>query len=175
LRLEKGVDEGIYHEDTKDAKKASGATDPYDTPPWRSSHKALSPNGNVVAEIKQAVEHSMGNPTTGTLRMSDGLELTDCNPSFVWSNDSRFLAVPRWCRRFGLFRRQRLVIVDVVERIAYVSRFTYWLMLPTTFERGRLTLRISHWVGISWWREAPLTLTLPMDLSTFRKLKSAYR
>src|SRR5262245_1041468 len=122
-------------------------TFPYNTPPWRSSHKAVSPNGKVVAEIKQAYEHSMSNPTVGTLQLSDGLELPRCNPSFIWSDDSRYLAVPQWRRRFGLFLRQRLAIVDVVDRAVYVSRFTYWLILPTTFENGRLAVLVSHWIG----------------------------
>jgi hypothetical protein len=150
-------------------------TYPYDTPPWRSSHKEISPDGAVVAAIDQAFEHSMSNPTVGSLRTSDGLELTSCNPAFIWSDDSRFLAVPRWCRRFGLFRRQRLAIVDVVARVAYVSPFTYWLLLPKTFERGRLEVLVSDSRGISWpWKEQPLILMVPTVLSTFSELKGAY-
>jgi hypothetical protein len=148
---------------------------PYNTPPWRSSHTAVSPDGVVVAAIEQAFEHSMSNPTVGTLRTSDGLELLKCNPAFIWSDDSRFLAVPQWRRRFGLFRRQRLAIVDVVARIVYVSRFTHWLMLPTTFEGGRLEVLVSDRRGISWpWRERPLILMVPVDLSTFNKLDGVY-
>src|SRR5215217_5675959 len=96
---------------------------PYNTPPWRSSHKAESPDGAMVASIDRAFEHSMSNPTVGTLTTSNGLELPHCNPAFIWSDDSRYLAVPQWHRRFGLFLRQRLAIVDVVARTVYVSRF----------------------------------------------------
>jgi hypothetical protein len=149
---------------------------PYNTPPWRSSYTAVSPDGAVVAAIEQAFEHSMSNPTVGTLRTSDGLELQKCNPSFIWSGDSRFLAVPQWRRRFGLFRRQRLAIVDVASRTVYVSRFTYWLLLPTTFQGGRLEVLVSDPLGISWrWRERPLMLTVPAALSSFKKLDGAYR
>jgi hypothetical protein len=148
---------------------------PYNTPPWRSSHTAVAPDGRVVAAIEQAFEHSMSNPTVGTLRTSDGLELPNCNPAFIWSDDSRFLAVPQWRRRFGLFRRQRLAIVDVVARAVYVSRFTYWLLLPTTFQGGRLEVLVSDRRGISWqWRDCPLVLKVPAVLSTFKKLDSVY-
>jgi hypothetical protein len=149
---------------------------PYNTPPWRSSHSAVSPDGRIIAAIEQAFEHSMSNPTVGTLRMSDGLQLPICNPAFIWSDDSRFLTVPQWRRRFGLFRRQRLAIVDVVARTVYVSRFTYWLLLPTTFQGGRLEVLVSDPLGISWrWRERPLMLTVPAALSSFKKLDGAYR
>jgi hypothetical protein len=148
---------------------------PYNTPPWRSSHTAVSPNGGVVAAIEQALEHSMSNPTVGTLRTSDGLELPSCNPSFIWSDDSQYLAVPQWHRRFGLFRRQRLAIADVVARVVYVSRFTHWLMLPTMFERGRLEVLVSDRRGISWpFRDQPLILTVPAALATFAKLDGVY-
>ncbi len=149
---------------------------PYNTPPWRSSHSAVSPNGALVATIDPAYEHSMGNPTVGTLRISDGLKLSDCNPAFIWSGDSRFLVVPRWCRRFGLFRRQRLAIVDVVAKVVYLSSFTHWLLLPKAFEGGKLEVSVSDSRGISWpWRHGPLILTVPSDLSQFKKLKNAYR
>jgi hypothetical protein len=141
-------------------------------PAWRYSYTASSPGGTVVASIDQAFEHSMGNPTVGTVRVSNGLELSNCNPAFIWSDDSRYLVVPRWCRRFGLFRRQRLAVIDVVARITYVSPFTYWLMQPERFVGGRLDVLVSDWRGISWpWRAEPLVLSLPSALSQFAKLK----
>jgi hypothetical protein len=141
------------------------------SPPWRSSHTAASPDGLVVAAIEQAFEHSMGNPTMGTLRTSNGLVLPKCSPAFIWSSDSRYLAVPQWCRRFGLFRRQRLAIMDAVDRVVYVSPFTHWLLQPAAFERGRLEVLVSDWRGISWpWKDRPLILEVPSILSTFGKL-----
>jgi hypothetical protein len=149
---------------------------PYNTPPWRRSYKATSPDGAIVAAIDKAFEHSMSNPTVGTLRTSDGMELTQCSPAFVWSDDSRFLAVPKWCRRFGIFLRQRLAIVDVVERAVFLSRFTHWLLLPTAFEGGKLEVLVSNPCGISWpWRDRPLTIAVPPDLATFTRLDGAYR
>ena len=55
----------------------------------------------------------MGGPTAGQLRLSNGIELDSCNPSIVWSEDSRYLAVPQW----SAGRTQRLVVIDVPQRI----------------------------------------------------------
>jgi hypothetical protein len=143
---------------------------PYDTPPWLKSHAASSPNGLFIAKITDAREHSMSNPTVGTLHMSNGLELQRCNPAFIWSDDSQFLSVPQWLRRFGLFLRQSLIIIDVSDQTAFISRFTYWLMQPLKFQGGRLEVSISSSLGISWELEKPLILDIPHDLEKFRKL-----
>jgi hypothetical protein len=149
---------------------------PYITPPWRRSHRAVAPNGSLVAEIAEAVEHSMSNPTVGTLRTSVGLELPNCNPAFIWSDDSKYLAVPQWYRCFGLFLRQRLVIVDVENRTVHGSRFTGWLLQPKTFDRGRLEVLVSHSVGITWgWKKRPFVVEVPQGLSAFVTLKAGYK
>ena len=149
---------------------------PYNTPPWRRSHRAIAPNGSLVAEIAEAFEHSMSNPTVGTLRTSDGIELANCNPSFIWSDDSNYLVVPQWYRYFALFLRQRLILVDVRNRTLYASRLTAWLLLPQSFDRGRLQVLVSHWAGISWgWKKNPIVVEFPRDLSEFVKLKSDYK
>ena len=135
---------------------------PYNSPPWRRSHRAVSPNGSIVAEIAEAFEHSMSNPTVGTLRTSDGLELPNCSPAFIWSDDSQYVAVPQWCWRFGLFRRQRPAIIALADRAVYVSKFTTYLMQPATFDRGRLEALVSNSRGISWpWKEEHLVLEVP--------------
>ena len=147
--------------------------DSYNTPPWRRSHCATSPDGAINAEIAEACEHSMGNPTVGTLRLSNGLELLKCNPSFIWSDDSQYLAVPQWIRRFGLFLRQRLVIIDVGNDTIFASRFTYWLLQPREFVDGRLEVAVTSARGITWqpWqRPEPLIVDVPSALEMFRKL-----
>jgi hypothetical protein len=149
---------------------------PYNRPPWRRSHRAVAPNGSLFAEIAQAFEHSMSNPTVGTLRTSDGLELQKCSPAFIWSDDSKYLAVPQWNRCLAFLLRQRLVIVDIEHRAAYASRFTHWLLQPKTFERGRLEVLVSSNLGIAWgWKEKPLVVDVPQGFSAFVTLKSAYR
>jgi hypothetical protein len=140
-------------------------------PHWRSSHRAVAPNGSLVAEIAKAMEHSMANPTVGTLRISDGLEMPYCSPAFLWSDDSRYLAVPRW-EKCGLFRnglRQRLVIVDVGHRTLHVSPFVGWLLLPRTFEQGKLDVLPSHSAGITFgWKKEPLIVDVPQSLQAFK-------
>lgn len=80
----------------------------------------------------------MGNPRLGTLQLSDGLRLPRCNPSFLWSDCSRFLAVNQSHPLFGLFFSTRMVIVDCTERKLWFSRRTpYWLQ-PESFMGGRL-------------------------------------
>jgi hypothetical protein len=149
---------------------------PYNTPPWRCSHRAVAPNGSLVAEITEAFEHSMGNPTVGTLRTTDGLELPNCNPAYIWSDDSNYLAVPQWYRSFALFLRQRLVVVDVQHRTVYASRFTAWLLLPKRFDCGCLEVTVSHHAGISWgWKKKPIVVEVPKGLSEFIRLKCDYK
>jgi len=80
----------------------------------------------------------MGNPTRGTLRVAGELELDDCNAAFLWSDDSRFLAVPHFELRFGIWRRQRLVIIDFHELRAFASKATACYFQPESFEQGLL-------------------------------------
>jgi hypothetical protein len=111
---------------------------PYNLPIFRRSHRALSPNGNDSAEIQKAYEVSMSNPTCGTLQTDSGLELENCSPSFLWSDDSRYLAVPQFFRRFNLFRRQRIVIIDIEECCGYLSPEIAFYFQPESFKAGLL-------------------------------------
>ena len=54
----------------------------------------------------------MGAPTSGELVLSNGMRRTSCNPSFVWSNCSRFLAVPQWTDK----RMQMLLVISLDHR-----------------------------------------------------------
>jgi hypothetical protein len=111
---------------------------PYNLPIFRRAHRASSPDGKIVAEIEKAFELGMSNPTCGTLRLSTGLRLDQCNPSFIWSDDSRYLAVPRYFVRLGLFRRQRMVVIDAVEQKAVASPETAFYYQPEAFAAGLL-------------------------------------
>lgn len=147
---------------------------PYDTPPWRTSHRAVSPDGTATAEIAHAYEHSMSNPTIGSLKISNGLEIPRCSPAFIWSNTSEHLAVPQWVRRFGLFLRQRLLIVDVKADKVLASRFTYWLIDPKNFSDGRLELAISSSFGINWMRSERLVIDVRNASDCFKMIPSAH-
>src|SRR5436190_23130627 len=95
---------------------------PYNLPIWRRFHRAVSPDGKLVAQIDPAWEVSMSNPTSGILCVSNGLHIPRCNPSFIWSDDSRFLAVPHYFNQFGLIRRQRLLVIWFEKRSVYASK-----------------------------------------------------
>ena len=77
--------------------------------PWSMSAKLVAPNGQLTATIEEAFEVGMGAPTSGDLELCNGLRAASCNPSMVWSDDSRFLAVPQWTRD----RQQRLLVLSM--------------------------------------------------------------
>jgi hypothetical protein len=136
--------------------------------PWRSSYTAKSPDGSLTAEIEHAREHSMGNPTIGTLQVHGVCEIPRCNPAIMWSQDSRYLAVPKWHRKFGLLLSQRIVILDFASKELLTSKFTRWLFIPKMFQHGRLELTISSSAGITWMSTSPMILRFPDDLRLFR-------
>ena len=116
---------------------------PYNLPIFRRSFKLTSPDGKISAEIRDAVEVSMSNPTIGLLVFSNGMTIEKCNPSFIWSDDSRYLAVPQYNSNwfFGI-GKQRLLVVDILENILYESRKLAYYIQPEKFTRGTLTVTI---------------------------------
>ncbi len=143
---------------------------PYNLPIWRRAHCAISPDGKFIAEIKNAYEVSMSNPTSGTLHLSAGLELEYCNPSFLWSDDSRYLAVPRFFSRFGLFRRQRLLLIDVHDRIVRAAPVITYYFQPDSFSDERLvvTKNPSRSAEKVVWE-------IPADLHQFKRVDIIWR
>ena len=139
---------------------------PYNLPIWRRSFRLASPDGKVTAEIANAVEVSMSNPTIGTLILSTGQAIENCNPSFVWSGDSRYLAIPLDSRsRLLGVGKQRLVIIDIAEHKAWRSEKLAYYIQPETFCEGRLTLTIEPA------RKAKtVTYEVPGILDTFEKI-----
>ncbi len=142
---------------------------PYNLPIWRRAHRASSPDAQIVAEIDAAYEISMGNPTCGTLRLSTGLELERCNPSFIWSDDSRYLAVPRYFDRLGVFRRQRMVIIDTRERRVVASTETAYYYQPESFLAGLLVATKEPFGSAKRviWR-------VPEDMAGFKPVSAAW-
>jgi hypothetical protein len=139
---------------------------PYNLPIWRRTFELVSPDGRLTAKMSRIVEVSMGNPTIGTLELSNGFQLDSCNPSFIWSDDSRFLVVPRYFRRFGVFRRQRLVILDVTDGSLKESRKIACYFQPETFLSGKLIVTMepfSDAITVQW--------KIPKDLDQFEPVK----
>jgi hypothetical protein len=81
----------------------------------------------------------MGNPTSGILCLSIGLHIPDCNPSFLWSDDSCYLAVPQFFCRLGM-QRQRLLIVLVQEQRVLASVQSAGYFQPESFTRSQLVV-----------------------------------
>jgi hypothetical protein len=107
---------------------------PYDQPPWRRCQQATSPDGQWRAGIDEATELFMSGPTKGKLFIPGLVEIPDCSPVFIWSDDSRFIAVPQW--KYFLRRRQRLLIVDTHTKTIYASPSQYRLLVPEMFSGG---------------------------------------
>lgn len=84
----------------------------------------------------------MGNPTAGVLCISSGPHIDRCNPSFLWSHDSRYLAVPQFFN-WGPIRRQRVLVVSFAEKRVYASRSTAWYFQPESFFSGTLIVSIN--------------------------------
>ncbi len=126
---------------------------PYNLPPWRREYEELSPDGNYNAKIHEAWELSMSGPTSGKLFIGDIFRIEKCSPTFVWSNDSRYLAVPQWC---GFLRkREHLLILDLEDKKIYVSRKKYRLLILNSFVDGIISLTESP-----LWRPKEIRISL---------------
>jgi len=73
----------------------------------------------------------MGAPTSGELKVSNGQRAESCNPSIVWSDDSRFLAFPQWFNRM-----QRLVILDTDSARRAFAPDSYRVLELHSFSQG---------------------------------------
>ncbi len=113
---------------------------PYSLPIFRRSFGATSPNGATIAEIRSAKEVGMSNPTSGTLELSTGLTFRNCNPSFIWSDDSKHLAVAEWSLKAALFRGQRLLVVEAGTGQVFASGWVWGFLQPESFTGGELVV-----------------------------------
>lgn len=113
---------------------------PYNLPIWRRWHRAESPNGCRVAVIDPAHEVSMGNATSGMLCVTGGPHIERCNPSFLWSEDSNYLAVPQY---HGFWGRQRLLILVFHDKCVFASKQRDSYFQPESFSGEKLVVRIS--------------------------------
>jgi hypothetical protein len=75
---------------------------------WSATANIKSPNGELTASYSDMREICMGGPLAGNLIISNGQTIHDCGSSFVWSDDSNFIAVPIWgdrrSQRLGIFK-----------------------------------------------------------------------
>jgi hypothetical protein len=78
---------------------------------WDYSLNLTSPDGQITAVIDEASEFGQGSPTIGILELSNGLTFDNCSPSAVWSDDSKFLAVPQW----KATQQQRILVISTEQ------------------------------------------------------------
>jgi hypothetical protein len=100
--------------------------------PWDEKAELNSPDGKLVASIGEAFEIGMGAPTSGRLKLSNGMSIPRCNPSMVWSNDSRFLAVPQWLEQGA----QCLIIISAIQRVIHLVPGRFRVLQLESFEAG---------------------------------------
>lgn len=113
---------------------------PYNLPIWRNKHDAKSPNGQHHAIMKLACEVSMGNPTSGALEIDGKISFKICSPAFIWSEDSKYLIFPQFFFKWGMFRRQRLLVLDIDNKILYRSKDTAYYFMPLEANCQRLLI-----------------------------------
>ena len=100
--------------------------------PWENNVHLTSPDGKSWATMAAADEVGMGAPTAGELVLSNGMKLSGCNPSLVWSDDAAYLAVPQWTRQ----RQQRLMVISLAERQLGYAPSTYRVLQLESFVGG---------------------------------------
>jgi hypothetical protein len=101
---------------------------------WDSSLNLTSPDGQIMAVIDDGNEVGQGAPTLGTLVLSNGLTFEGCNPSAVWSDDSKFLAVPQW----GRSREQRLLVISIENRSVGYAPDIFSVLELHSFTAGKI-------------------------------------
>ena len=99
---------------------------------WTGSGSIKSPDSQMTAWTTEEVEISMGGPLIGKLKTSNGLSFSSCGTSFVWSKDSKYLAVPFWDER----RRQKLGLINVATGEVVKSGRTFSVIELSSFEEG---------------------------------------
>ena len=83
---------------------------------FASSVEVPSPDGTYVASVNGAQEYAMGSETYGTLTITGEYRgypvrhvFEHCNPTILWSDDSKILAVPQRTREQVL----RLLLISL--------------------------------------------------------------
>ena len=101
---------------------------------WDYSLYLTSPDGQITAVIDEASEFGQGSPTIGILKLSNGLTFESCNPSAVWSDDSKFLAVPQWTA----VQRQRILVISIERATDGYTADIFSLLELHSFSAGKI-------------------------------------
>jgi hypothetical protein len=74
----------------------------------------------------------MGGPASGTLILSNGFTVDSCGTLMIWSDDSKYLAVPQWTRD----RRQLLLVISVHNKVSGYAPGIYSVLELWSFSVG---------------------------------------
>lgn len=97
--------------------------------------------GRRIAQIDVASEMGMSNPTSGLLCVTGGPHMERCSPSFVWSDDSRYLAVPQYS---PFLQHARLLIISFEEKSVFASKSECGTFSRNHFHPGGFSSRLPH-------------------------------
>jgi hypothetical protein len=100
--------------------------------PWSYSARLSSRDGRFTAAFEYENEVCQGGPTYGRVVLSNGMTFDSCNPSFVWSNNSKYLAVPQWTH----YREQRLLVINAELRTSKLLPEVFQVLELHTFTDG---------------------------------------
>jgi hypothetical protein len=101
---------------------------------WDHSLHLTSPDGQIAAVIDDTSEVGQGGPAYGTLKLSNEMTFKACNPSAVWSDDSKFLAIPQWTDR----RMQRLLVISIEQASAGFAPDIFRVLELHSFSGGKI-------------------------------------
>jgi hypothetical protein len=115
----------------------NGRTDDIDSTeppisPWTYRVSLASGDGSFTAAFEYESEVCQGGPTYGRVVLSNGITFESCNASFVWSDDSKYLAVPQWTR----YREQRLLLINAESRTSELLPEVFQVLELHTFKDG---------------------------------------
>ena len=100
--------------------------------PWAYSARLESPDGKFTAAFEYESEVCQGGPTYGRVVLSNGMTYDSCNASFVWSDDSKYLAVPQWTH----YREQQLLVIDAELGTSEILPEVYQVLELHSFKEG---------------------------------------
>ena len=102
------------------------------TLPWEepSSERLVSPDKNWNCALIKVTEINISSHLIADLSISNGMVFRSCGTSFVWSSDSKYLAIPQWTGKF----KHKLIIVDLQNKRACYAKGIYNVFAWTTFQ-----------------------------------------
>ena len=107
--------------------------------PWIDRAERKSPDNTMTALFENGMEIAMGAPTRGILSviLSNGKKKViseDSAASFVWSDDSKFIAYSRWKRN----KKQNLCVLKIEDLSTDVSPDEFRVLELRGFTGGRI-------------------------------------